>query len=320
MVRARAASVRCAWVHAIRATAVALGIGVATVPSAQAWSTEGHTAIALMAQRHLLPEVRAEIDALLAEDDTRLTPDTSMASESMWADRWRDSDRGEGSHQRYNATRRWHFVNLPLLPEPALPDVALACRSGREAVVPRWPSEGPASACIVDRIEAFRAVLVQRQAPRHERLRALQYLLHFVGDIHQPLHTVDAGDRGGNDRKVLPPRRSQPVKLHEAWDRDLVRAIHRDPQVLADRLEAGISDEERRAWRVLHSASAWALESYSVGRREIHAVMPPAREDGVVVYADSEWLQARDAAARQLQRASVRLAELLNRALSSGAD
>jgi hypothetical protein len=312
--RLRERAVSVSVTRAAALCAMAVGLAALGCEPAQAWGDEGHRAVALIAQNYLHSRPRQRIEALLADDDTALTVDRGMESESVWADHWRDSDR-YGSHQRYEATRRWHYINLPLLPAPQRPDVAAAC-APREPLPRGTPaSQGPAQACIVDKIEQFRAELADAKLPKAERRRALQFLLHLVADVHQPLHAVDDDDHGGNDKLVLPPRRSQPIKLHACWDHDLVRAISRDPQVIADRLARGISPAERQHWAASSSAASWALESYEVARTQVYANLPPVEADGASHYSAAQWLAARGVVELQLQRAGVRLAALLNQAL-----
>ena len=147
---------------------------------AHAWGDEGHRVVGLLAERFLEPRARAEVDALLAADSDALTaPD--FASRTTWADRWRDSDRGT-TGQRYRATRAWHFTDAQI----AGPDPDTVC-SGYPPLPAGTPaSEGPAQDCVVNKVEQFAAELADAAPPRAERGPALKYLLHLVGDLHQP--------------------------------------------------------------------------------------------------------------------------------------
>jgi hypothetical protein len=131
---------------------------------------------------------------LTADPDTLTAHD--IASGATWADRYRDSDRG-GSRQRYEQTRQWHFVNIEL----DGPNLDRACfgHPRLPAAVPA--SSGPAKACLVDKIEQFTAELSNSATAPGERLLALEFLLHLVGDVHQPLHAVDDHDAGGNRKQ-----------------------------------------------------------------------------------------------------------------------
>src|SRR6516225_4043340 len=99
--------------------------------------------------------------------------------------------------QRYEQTRQWHFVNIEL----DGPNLDRACfgHPRLPAAVPA--SSSPAKACLVDKIEQFTAELSNSATAPGERLLALEFLLHLVGDVHQPLHAVDDHDAGGNRKQ-----------------------------------------------------------------------------------------------------------------------
>ena len=118
-----------------------------------AWGDEGHRVIALIAEHYLDPAARSKVATLLAADTDTLTAH-DIASEATWADKYRDSDRN-GTKIRYEATWRWHFVDVEL----AQPDLVAAC-FGHPARSPGIPaSKGPPQACVVDKISQFSAEL-----------------------------------------------------------------------------------------------------------------------------------------------------------------
>ena len=171
---------------------------------AVAWGDEGHKVIALIAEHYLDPVVRARVATLLAADTDPLTPH-DIASEATRADKYRDSDR-DTTKIRHEATWRWHFVDIEL----KQPDLASACFA-HPALPPEVPaSKGPPQACVVDKIDQLAAELGNPATGASEQLLALKFLLHFVGDLHQPLHASDDHDAGGN--KKLVGRRSVPAQ------------------------------------------------------------------------------------------------------------
>ena len=109
-------------------------------------------------------------------------------------------------------------------------------------------SNGPTQACVVDKIEQFAAELADPKTDPEERLIALKFILHLVGDLHQPLHAADDHDPGGN-RKHVAADGFQPGNLHHYWDVEFVEHLGTDPRQVAGAIVAGISDEQRRAWR-----------------------------------------------------------------------
>lgn len=290
----------CAWSGAL--------IGLLAPRSAGAWGDEGHRIVARIAERYLEPAVRARVEALLAGDDTGLLADTSIASEATWADRYRDSDRN-AARVRYEQTYRWHFIDLDL----QRPDLDQAC-FGRPSVPESLPaSEGPARDCIVDKIDQFRAELASRNTSVQERRRALQFLLHLVGDLHQPLHACTDHDHGGNQTHVSAPGERE-GSLHAYWDVEFVRRLGMDPDTVAQALILRIRPGDLSDWR-RGRPDDWALESHEVARGIAYGRLPHRRYRGRYRLSDSYLAAATAAAATQLSRAGVRLALVLNSAL-----
>lgn len=271
----------------------------------RAWGSEGHRVVALIAYRQLSPKVRARVDELLSTDDSGLTRDRSMAAESTWADRYRDSDRDRHG-PRYTRTWQWHFVDL----EIDSPNLISACH-GEPAVPPGLPaSRGPARDCVVDKIVEFSRELRASSTPTRERLRALQFLVHLVGDLHQPLHSADRHDRGGNAlRVVLPGGRAS--NLHAAWDSRFVADLDRSPRRLAETLAGEITPAQRRRWS-RGTPADWARETERVAARIAYGDLPQPDARGRVHLGPAYVAAATAATRTQLERAGVRLAALLN--------
>ena len=180
----------------------------AFAPHAAAWGDQGHQIVALVARHYLTPSARHAVDALLAADrDTLTAPD--MASRATWADRYRDSDRGT-TRVRYEHTREWHFVNTELDDG----DIDAACHGHRPLPAGTAASAGPADDCVVDKIVQFERELADPATPHAEKLLALKFLLHFIGDAHQPLHAADHHDSGGNLVPVVPQGTHDATNLH----------------------------------------------------------------------------------------------------------
>ena len=276
--------------------------------AAHAWGDEGHRIVARIAEHYLHPAVRARVDALLAGDATGLTADHSMESEATWADRYRDSDRN-GARVHYEQSYRWHFIDLDL----QRPDLDEAC-FGRPPLPEGVPaSEGAARDCIVDKIVQFRAELASRSTPVQERRLALQFLLHLVGDLHQPLHACTDHDHGGNQTHLV-ARGERDGSLHGYWDVEFVRGLGSDPDTVAQMLIARIRPSDVADWGRGGPAD-WALESHEVARRIAYGRLPDRRYRGRYRLSDSYLAAATAAAATQLSRAGVRLALVLNSAL-----
>lgn len=283
-----------------RLRSLVLLAAAAAPASALAWGREGHTVVAQIARGYLTPKAAAAVDALLAADTDAVTsPD--LGSRASWADAWRKDHR---------ETTEWHFVDI----EIDHPDLASACFGFPASATPA--SAGPAKDCVVGRLDAFERELADPKTDPAERLLAFKFVLHFVGDLHQPLHAADNQDRGGNC-VLLALGASRTVNLHSYWDTVVVEAIEPDAAKLAATLSSQITPADRKAWEKGDPRS-WAMESFGLAKSTVYTfgskpgcasdVAPIAPPDG---YDD----QAKAAVALQLKKASVRLAYELNRAL-----
>lgn len=173
---------------------------VALVRTAYAWGSEGHQTVALLAQAQLTPKARIEVERLLA-----LEPGSRLSSVSTWADEHRNP-----------ATAAWHYVNFP----------RGTCEYDSER-------DCPGGKCVVGAIEA-QAKVLGYDASDERRLLALKYLVHFVADVHQPLHAGYQDDRGGNSYQLQAFMRGS--NLHAVWDTGLIRSLNESPENLASRL------------------------------------------------------------------------------------
>ena len=271
-------------------------------PPALAWGNLGHEVIAKIAYAHLTPASRAKVDALLAADaDTLTAPD--FASRATWADKYRAEHR---------ETAEWHYVDIEL----DHPDLDAAC-FGHPKLAPGQPaSQGPAHDCVTDKIEEFAAELRDPATPAAERVLALKFILHFVGDLHQPLHTADHMDRGGNCIDLSPSPDGHANNLHAFWDTGVVYALGHSADEIAATLNAQITPAEASAWS-RGDARTWAMESFQLAKREAYALpdRPTCGDHRSVVLPGAYGAAATRDAAVQLEKAGVRLAALLNRSL-----
>ena len=268
---------------------------------AAAWGDLGHKVTALIAYRHLTPTARARLDALLASDDDTLTP-PDFASRATWADKYRNGHR---------ETADWHFVDL----EIDHPDLASSCFGFPKPAPGQLASAGPVKDCVVDKIETFEAELRAPATPAAERLLALKFLIHFVGDLHQPLHASDHDDHGGNC-VALSPELDGKSNLHAYWDTGVVEALGGSPPEIVAQLDSKISPANVAAWG--HgSVRDWAMESFALSRKDVYALpsRPTCGDHGSVALSPAYQATARTDAALQLEKAGVRIATLLNRDL-----
>ena len=267
-----------------------------------AWGPEGHEIVAAIARGYLTPPVRQKVDEMLASDPDTLTAHT-MLDESNWADRYRNS---------HKETGEWHYVDIEL----DHPDLKSACF---DFPAPDGPaSKGPAHDCIVNKLSQFTQELANPGTAAAERLVALKFVLHFVGDLHQPLHAVDNHDKGGNC-VLVSLGGLRVVNLHSYWDTVVVTGLGEDPQAVAESLARQITPENQAAWEK-GDPQSWALESFEVARTVVYQAhsSPGCGLDPSPIGLPSGYA---DLASRtvtlQLEKAGVRLAALLNHALGS---
>lgn len=136
-----------------------------------------------------------------------LGPGETLVSVSAWADEIRGSRRDTGP---------WHYIDIPIN-KPHL-DMARDCPTGD---------------CVLAKIEYFRKALVDPSLDAAHRREALMFLVHFVGDMHQPLHCSDNADHGGNEVRVLVPSVKRPTNLHSAWDGAMLRQLGTEDALFA---------------------------------------------------------------------------------------
>ena len=179
----------------IRSVLCAAVLALAALPAspAQAWGHVGHRLVARLAEPQLSPQARAEVQRLLAREGF-----TSLAEIATWADELREHDPDLGRR-----SAKWHYVNIG--EQGCQYDAATACRNGD---------------CVVAAVDAQAAILADRSRSDAERLQALKFVVHFVGDIHQPMHAGYGHDRGGNTFQINLDGKGS--NLHALWDSRLL--------------------------------------------------------------------------------------------------
>jgi hypothetical protein len=269
------------------------------------WGPEGHRLVGDIAARQLSAKAQARVSELLRDDrlaDGEPSGRRTLGEIASWADEIKDFDWG-----RRRAS--WHYDDIPLC---SAADYATYCRGGRCA-----------SAQLARQIE----VLGDPRARLRTRNEALKWVVHLVGDIHQPLHVANRGDRGGNRVQVSffgerdnPPYGS--LNLHAIWD------VHMLARLVAERggervlVSAPIATADRRGWEQ-GSISDWIAESHALARERAYAALPVAascgdRIAGVVVLGEAYYASAAPVIDLQVRKAGVRLARVLNEALDPG--
>ncbi len=278
-----------------------------------AWGDQGHEVVASLAYKRLTPKARKAVDALLAQDKDKLTaPD--FVSRATWADKFRDSDRNTPQKTHYNATHKWHFIDI----EIDGGDLATACDGRPPLPAGTAASDGPANACVADKLAQFRDELAAPATPAAERTLALKFILHFVGDIHQPLHAADHHDSGGNSVSVEIAPTNKQSNLHSYWDSQLVQKLGSTVPTAAANVAKLITPAHVALWST-GSIDDWATESSASAKQVAYnfsgekTFVDDHGGQGELLDAAYET-RALPVAREALAKAAVRLANLLNTA------
>src|SRR6185312_11260896 len=156
-------------------------------------------------------------------------------------------------------------------------------------------------------------ILADKSKPKHDRTEALKFLVHFMGDITQPLHCADRdNDRGGNARLVFYPGERKATNLHAVWDTSLLKTDMQGRRVLdyAESLDKKITDKQRKDW-AKGTPEQWANESHRLAVEDAYAGISP---DGSPPRIDEAYIQKNEKVVEeQLEKGGVRLAAALNR-------
>jgi hypothetical protein len=267
----------------VRRTLIALLLLLPGAHAARAWGEPGHRVVAEVAQARLAPASRAEVSRLLALDGA-----TRLAEVANWADALRKAGGARGAE-----TERWHFVNF-----------ASGCRYAPAR-------DCPDGRCVIAALNRQAGVLGDRDRPDAERLEALKWVVHLVGDAHQPMHATGR-DLGGNRFQVQLDGKGS--NLHSVWDRalpaHLLRRTGTDEAGFAQSLLAAPPLPPDPTLRSDRRTADWAEGSCRL-------------VDSAALFPDSHVLDARylDAhaglATVRLRRAGERLAAMLDAALDT---
>jgi predicted Rossmann-fold nucleotide-binding protein len=284
---------------------IVMALGVAV--DVQAYGPEGHALVADMAEIHLMPAARAEVLRLLALDGAKGLDDVSS-----WADDYRSLHPESGPG---------HFVNVPLLEQTY--DEARDCHFDKDN------KRVAELTCIVVRLPYFARILGDRTKPDKDRLEALKWVVHLVGDVHQPLHAVDNSDKGGHQVQLAYLGKAD--NLHAVWDGGIIERHygwtlgpnysfdHVAVLQAAQQLDAEVIPEQRTAWMPQFSSLEknivqWTNESHLLAASAYVNVPASKGDTWQEKYQAIFW----PTTSEQLKKASVRLAAILNLMLASG--
>jgi len=245
-----------------------------SIPSAWPWGRLGHRVMAEMAQDRLTPRALAAVHELLG-------PGVSLADISSWADENREMP----------GTAPWHYVDVPIT---------------EARYNPRYC---PSGGCIVSKIGDFVRVLENPKAGKAEKEQALKFLVHFVGDLHQPLHVGDTGSRGGNSIQVR--FFNQGSNLHRVWDSQIMEYHTENDKVWLWDLN-GVTNPKLAAEWSKGTVEDWATESLELAKQAYCLPGTKTLITSGTKLSDEYCRYALPVIQLQLAKAAVRLASLLN--------
>ena len=250
-----------------------LGLLLCWQSPAFAWGGKGHEIVAHIAERHLTASARETINALLPADST-------FAEAANWPDR---------VGRRIAEQNPYHVVSI-----------------ARGAETYDEQRDCPHKNCIVEAIPWYAHVLGNQHAPGNERLVALRFLAHLVGDIHQPLHASFADNNHGSAVRVV--YRQRRINLHDLWDAHLIHFETGPTLEVAKDIDEQLDPAGTRAWQISNSED-WANESFALALSHAY----PIPSDGVIT---PEYIaQSLPIIKRRLALAGRRLAQSLNEIL-----
>jgi len=241
------------------------------------WGITGHRVVAEIAERHLSKKAKKELHELIGRQTL-----------ALWAN-WPDFIKSDTTHAWDHASK-WHYVNMPgnLSKEEFI--------SGLQ----KLPGEN-----LYTQIKALSAQLKDRSLPDEKRQIALRFLIHLVGDLHQPLHVGREEDLGGN--KISVTWFDRPTNLHSVWDNALVedqKYSYTEYSAILD-----IASEEEVNAIQQSSLEEWFYDSYVLANK-VYAMVPA---DGKLGYKYNYVFQRE--LDQQLLKGGLRLASLLNETL-----
>ena len=273
--------------RASRSVAVVVFLVSASSARTTAWGSEGHHIVARIAWSQMTDAAKREAQDLLGTDD--------FIASSTWADEVR-SRRAE--------TYNWHFVNIPYGAKTY--DAARDCKLSDRGD------------CIIAALTRAQHSIGDTTLAKDQRADALRFLIHFVGDMHQPLHAVDNYDRGGNYVHVtIAGRRT--TNLHSVWDSVIINS-----RGMGEVAYANSVIEDMKVHPVPQGPIdyiAWVQAVHEIAVKDAYSYpgfSPTGPSSGTIRLSESYVTKAQPVVDRELELAGMRLAMILNRVLGAG--
>ncbi len=245
--------------------------------TAYCWGVTGHPVVAEITDNHLSKKAKKELKDLIGRETL-----------AEWAN-WPDFIKSDTTHT-WDMASKWHYVNIPgnLSHDDFMK--ALKDLKGEN---------------LYTQIQEMMKELKDHSLSNEKRQVALRFLIHFIGDLHQPLHVGREEDQGGN--KINVTWFEKPTNLHSVWDNLLVEEQQYSYTEYAKILDIASEDEENSITG--SSLEDWFYESYELANK-VYANVPA---NGKLSYRYNYIFK--DDLDKQLLKGGLRLAKLLNEAL-----
>jgi hypothetical protein len=236
------------------------------------WGFKGHQAVATIAENHLTPKAKAAITELLAGQN--------IADIASWADEVRNQP-------AYKQTGSWHYINAEL-----------GLSYDQFSAVVKSQGENNVYGAILK----YEAVLKSPSTTKEQQTEALKFIVHFIGDAHQPFHVSRAEDKGGNTIQVQFDGKG--TNLHALWDSKLIDHEGLTSQQMAKDYDSA-SPEEIKKWQS-ESPMQWVWESYQLSSKFYAEIDKGNRLD------DTYYQEHIGIIHERIEQAGIRLAGVLN--------
>ncbi|HEX4736611.1 MAG TPA: S1/P1 nuclease [Allosphingosinicella sp.] len=264
---------------------------------ALAWWDYGHRSVGTIAWAELNPQAKREIAQLIAHSRELDTPECrvrTLADAAVWPDCIR------AYHERFNYSFSWHYQDLDIC-RPF--DIKANCKDGN---------------CITAQIARNLKLLADKKLPMRERLMALAFVAHFLGDLHQPLHVGEHGDAGGNQITASYGAIGGKTNLHEIWDGLLAERAISSPPGGPVGILGQYSPDQIAAMRQ-GKVEDWTRQTWALSREDVYNLMFPdpckGKQTGPVAMDEAMTQKLIPIVRLQIVRGGVRLAKLLNETL-----
>ena len=252
-----------------------------------AWGPDGHSAIGILAMAQLEPDSHRKLEGLIGPLDEQ-----AMVEACNWPDVVRETEKWAWSAPL-------HYVNIPR--EDSFYLESRDCPKD-----PQHPGHA-GGLCVTEGIKHYTTELISAGTNKEQKKQAFAWLCHLVGDIHQPLHSGFADDRGGNSVNI--EFDGEQMNLHAFWDFKLINLHTQTHAELVRLLGSCPFEEQEQAWSP-YVVDDWTNESHALAIRAVYR--EGMSTTGIfpldAAYVKDSWPVAQ----QQVELAANRLAWILN--------